>query len=169
MPDYRHLTRDELLRLAHENADLTDEARLLLDAEFARRGLSNDDLRSFEDDQAAATTASQKEVREVSIRGIGKRLMGRTNYSHDPGLRIEEFDATLWVVLFWIPVVPLATYRIRRTFRRWWHICASDRYRVLERLPRNWEQILGTWIKAIAVLLLIRLAVPFLLRRFVYR
>ena len=103
MPEYRHLTRDELLRLAHENADLTDEARLLLDAEFARRGLSNDDLRSFEDDQAAATTASQKEVREVSIRGIGKRLMGRTNYSHDPGLRIEEFDATLWVVRFGYP------------------------------------------------------------------
>jgi hypothetical protein len=34
MPEYQHLTRDELLNLAQERDQLTDEARLALDSEI---------------------------------------------------------------------------------------------------------------------------------------
>ena len=169
MPEYQTLSRDEVLRLALEKSQLTDEARLSLDAELARRRLSEDDIVTFKAEETAATRAREKEVHEVSFSFVEKKLRGRTNYTHDPRFRIEEFGTTLWVVLFWIPVIPLASYRIRRKFRRWWNISASDRYRVLERLPRNWEQILVSWIKTVAVLLLIRLTVPYFLHHFVYR
>jgi hypothetical protein len=148
MPHYQTLSRDELLRLSLEKSQLTDEARSSLDAELARRRLSEDDIVTFKAEETAATQARGKEVHEVSFSFVEKKLRGRTNYTHDPRFRIEEFEATLWVVLFWVPVLPLASYRIRREFRHWW-ICASDRYRVLERLPRNWEQILVTWIKTV--------------------
>ena len=108
MPDYQQLSRDEVLRPALEKDQLTDEARLTLDAEFARRGWSNDDLRTFETEETAATLVRQKEVREVSFSFVEKKLRGRSNYSHDPRLRIEVFDTTLWVLLFWIPVIPFA-------------------------------------------------------------
>jgi hypothetical protein len=40
---------------------------------------------------------------------------------------------------------------------------------VIERRPLDWEQILLTWIKTAAVLLLIWITLPFLLEHFVYR
>ena len=170
MPDYEHFSRNELLRIALDKRRLTEEARLAWDTELSRRGISNGDIGTFESEQASAEAADQKVVREVEfLYGIGKKLSGRKNYSHDPRFRIEEFDSTLWFILFWMPIFPLATYRIRRRFRRWWNVCTSDSYRVIARLPRNWEQILVTWIKAMVVLLVLRFAIPFVVNKLVYR
>jgi|SRR5215468_4624752 len=168
MPDYQQMSRDEVLRLTLERDQLTDEARLALDAEAARRGLSDVDDQSFRADEVAAARERDKEIDEFSFGWIEKKLIGRKDYSHDPKFRIEEFDATLGVTFVLIPVIPLASYRIRRLYRRWWNVCVSDQYRVLEKLPRNWEQILVTWIQAAAALLAIRLTLPFVLHHFVY-
>jgi len=169
MPDYQHLSRDEVLRLASEKDQLTDQARLALDAEVARRGLSDVDLLSFRADEVAASREKDKEIDEFSFGWIEKKLIGRKNYHHDPKFRIEEFDTTLWLTFLLIPIIPFASYRIRRIYRRWWNFCVADQYRVLEKLPRNWEQILVTWIQTAAVLLTIRLMLPFVVDHFVYR
>src|SRR5579864_8886203 len=41
MPEYQHLTEDELLNIAEDREHLTDEARMALDTEFSRRKLSS--------------------------------------------------------------------------------------------------------------------------------
>ena len=90
MPGYQQLSRDEVLRPALEKDQLTDEARLTLDPEFARRGLSNDDLRTFETEETAATVVRQKEVREVSFSFVEKKLRGRSNYVTIPGFELRS-------------------------------------------------------------------------------
>jgi hypothetical protein len=169
MPDYQQLSRDEVLRLVLEKDQLTDEARLALEAEVARRGLSHDDFADFKSDEATALRERQKEIERATPRQTYKEFRGRKNYCHDARFRIEEFDTTLWIVGFWVPFVPLTSLRIRRKFRRWWNVCVSDQYRVIEGRPLDWEQILLTWIKTAAVLLLIWITLPFLLEHFVYR
>jgi hypothetical protein len=97
----------------------------------------------------------------VLIWGIGKKLNGKRNDFRDSGFRIEEFDRTLWFVLFFIPVAPLGTFHLRRRFRRWWQVCASDRYRVVARLPLDRRQIIATWMKTILILRFLFVAFPY--------
>jgi hypothetical protein len=142
MPDYQQLSRDEVLRLVLEKDQLTDEATALRER--------------------------QKEIERATPRQTYKEFRGVRTIATNARFRIEECDTTLWIVGFWIPIVPLTSFRIRRKFRRWWSVYVSDQYRVIERRPLDWEQILLTWIKTAAVLLLIWITLPFLLEHFVY-
>jgi hypothetical protein len=173
MPDYQHLTHDELLRLALEKDQLTDEARLVLDAEISSRRISSSDIASFQDEFLAAQAEEDRDVRAVAASSgshIGKKFFGMKNRTHDARFRIEEYDTTLWFFAFWFPIFPMGSYRIRRLFHRRWHLCTSDEFHVLQKLPkRDWEQILVTWIKAMVVLLVLRFAVPFVFDKLVYR
>jgi hypothetical protein len=44
--DYQNLTDDEILHLAEDREHLTEDARLVLDGELQRRGLSPSDIDS---------------------------------------------------------------------------------------------------------------------------
>lgn len=172
MPDYQNLTRPELLRLALEKDQLTDEARLERDAEINSRRISPSDIEAFQDECRAARAEDDCNVREVTTSSIhiGKKFFGRKNRTYGAGFRIEEFDTTLWFFVFWFPIFPIASYRIRKLFSRPWNFCASDEFHVLKKFPRrDWEQILVTWIKAVLTLMVLRFAVPFVLHHFVYR
>jgi hypothetical protein len=172
MPDYQHSKRDELLRLALEKDQLTDEARLALETEISGRRITQSDIQSFKDELQSAQAKEDRDVRAVFTPSshLGKKFFGVKNRVHDARLLIEEFDTTLWFFALWFPIFPLGSYRIRRPFRRWWNLCASDEFHVLHKFPqRNWEQILVTWIKAMLALLVLRFVVPFVLHYFVYR
>jgi hypothetical protein len=170
-PDYTQLTLDELLQAAHDKEQLTDEARHALDSELSRREITISDIAANEADTAAAESAESREVREVAFSpgGIARKLLGKSNYACDERHRVEEFDRTLWFVLFFIPLFPIASYRIRRRFRHWWQFWTPDVYHVLDKLPRDWEQILVTWIKTVVILLVLRFAVPWFMRAVVNR
>ncbi|PYX37158.1 MAG: hypothetical protein DMG75_07980, partial [Acidobacteria bacterium] len=77
------------------------------------------------------------------------------------------FDTTLWFLLLLFPLFPLGAYRLHRQRREnWWQrIMAAPDFVVVDKLSRNWEQILGTWIKAAAVLFLLRLIMVWLVYR----
>jgi hypothetical protein len=171
MQRYQHLTRDELMRLALERDELTEEAQLALDAEISSRQITSVDLSSFRAESLAAQTEQDRKIGPITTSAhIGKNFLGRKNLSQDPRLRIEEFDTTLWFFALWFPIFPIGTYRIRRLYRRRWSFCTSDAIHVLQKYRgRDWEQILVTWIKAMLALLLLRLLVPYGLRLFVYR
>jgi hypothetical protein len=47
VPEYQHLTDDEIMHLAAEREQLTEDARLVLDCELHRRKLSSSDIDSF--------------------------------------------------------------------------------------------------------------------------
>jgi len=94
--------------------------------------------------------------------GIGKKFLGKLNYSCAPASGIEEFETTLWFVMFWLPVIPISGCRIKRELRGKWTNLFARRIWVISKLPRNWNLIFVTWIKGCLVTLLVVVALRFL-------
>ena len=166
MLEYQHLTNDELLHLADEREQLTDEARLALDAELSRRRLSTSDLDSFKQQCAAEEEADKlrRAAPQLMAHGsFGKKLFGKAQRRRDPSGLFELYESTLWFVVLWFPVFPIATFTVRRDLERWLGMVVASEPIALERHRRNWEQILLTWVKASAVLLGLRFAYLFVI------
>lgn len=155
MPEYQDLTDDEILHLAEEREQLTEDARQLLDYELERRKLSSSEINSYVVERLAFEH-SEKMKRAVPSYigdvGRGKKFLGKTNRHRDPSGDFEQYDTTLWFVALWFPVFPIATYTVRRVLERWWGGVSASKERPRERHPRNWEQIVLTWTKAMVVL-----------------
>jgi hypothetical protein len=100
MIEYQHLTADELLHLAEGREQLTDEARLALEAELSRRNLSPPDIESYRQ-QRESTEKDDKLKRGVRGYipevGLGKKFLGKTNRHRDPSGLFEQYDTTLLV------------------------------------------------------------------------
>jgi hypothetical protein len=161
VPEYQHLTQDELLHLAEEREQLTDEARGALETELSQRRLCASDINAYRLQREAADTADKlkRAVRSYLPHvGLGKRFFGKANRQRDPGGLFEQYDATLWFAVLWFPVFPIATYTVHRDLERWLGMLVASDPVPIERHSRNWEQILLTWAKAAAVLVALRLA-----------
>jgi hypothetical protein len=151
VPDYANLSRDELLNLAQERGQLTDEARGDLSAELSIRRITPTEIKSYAQETIAQKRREERSSRlKVLYEGKNKKLFGKKNLVAHPGRRVEEFDTTVWFVVG-IPLVPLYSCRIRRFSPRWWNLCWPTTVHVLKTRPRDWEQIMGTWIKAAVV------------------
>ncbi len=154
MPDYQLLTQDELLNLAQQKDQLTAEARLELESEISRRQIGAAEVSGYARETAAGERIEdrRKKRSRAFYEGRNKRFLGKSNRKVDPARRIENFDTTLWVI-FWIPIFPLGSYRIRRCYQGWWNPCRSRRVHVLETGARDWNQIFATWLKTSAIIL----------------
>jgi hypothetical protein len=167
MPEYSHLTDDEVTHLAEECGELTDEAKHDLDLELRRRNISLADVAAYHAESQRLSPPSDPNLLWASAypsHGMGRKILGKAKCSHDPASEFEEFDTTLWFLIFWLPVIPLASYTVKREVHRGWKWFVPRRMWIVRKLPRNWEQILATWLKAAVLLLAIRLAVPLVLR-----
>ena len=159
---YESLTDDELIHLVAERDTLVHEAQLALDAELRRRNLTPDAVQQQRQEvETADAEAERKAAGETWLIhpwALGKTFYGKWNRSITSG-GSDEYDATLWAVLLWFPLIPLGTYRLHRPAKLGkgvlgWFV---DRpIQVLERKQRNWNQILFTWICAVTLLLVIR-------------
>ena len=163
MPDYQNLTDDELLHVGTEREQLTEDARVALDGELARRRLSAAEIDAYKveyvktDKAEKLKIANQVGTNFTARRGVGKKFLGKANRRLDPSGRFEEYESTQWFVVFWFPVFPIASFTVRRDFERWLGMVFASDPVALERHPRDWEQILLTWVKAAAFLLALRL------------
>jgi len=169
MPEYQSLTDDEVLQIATEREQLTDDARSMLDSELALRKLSIKDVQSQKIAYERAEKLERARLghkilsqRTFSRRGFGINFFGKTNVRRDPAGHFEEYDATQWVVILWIPVFPVATCTVHRTRSRWLGLTFKSAPQIIARHARNWEQILLTWVKTAAILLGLRLVLLFL-------
>jgi hypothetical protein len=169
MPEYQNLTDDEVLQLAAEREQLTDDARIVLDWELGRRRLSIKDLQShriaYEHAQKLERARTQHKILSrgsYDRSGIGFRFLGKRSFRREPSGQSEEYDSTRWFVVLWIPVFPIATFTVRRTIVRRMGINFKSDPQIVARHPRDWEQILRTWVKTAAVLLALRLLYLFL-------
>lgn len=167
MANYQNLTDDEILHLAEDREHLTEDARLVLDGELQRRGLSPSDIDSYRADRVAAEDAEK--LKRLTINALlcsPSRAWHETpwqgNRRRDSSGDFEHYEATLWFVAFWFPIFPIATFTVRRDLERWWGGIAASEEIPIERHPRNWEQILGTWSKALVVVWAICLALRLL-------
>lgn len=152
--EFRGKTDDELLRLALEPEQLTPEANALLNDELARRRINKPErLNAFRDEEEQR----EQEERQKSGRllvlhpyGIGRERFGKSERTYNPETRMERFKTTVFVVLFWLPLIPTGTFLVERKRR-----FLSNQITVLERLPLDWEQVLKVWVVASAILVVV--------------
>src|SRR5271169_4651284 len=114
-PDYAEKSDDELLRLTVEPEQLTEKARAALSNELRRRHLdSHDRIEEFAKEEKAYHHLHDIDLGPLGLgpHGMGKRLYGKWN-REITGTE-EEYDATLFAVVGFFPLVPIATYRMSR-------------------------------------------------------
>lgn len=114
---YARLPDEELLLIAADRDHLVSEAARALDAEMATRGLSFKQAGELKD--SAARNEARDRVGKIglSFRGWGKQFIGAANYAPNQAQGFEEFDSTLWLFALYLPVIPLATIRVRPPFK----------------------------------------------------
>lgn len=152
--EYESKTDEELLRLAIDPSQLTFEANSALLAELRKRKLDPEKQISFRYEEeerkqkVAATDIGKLFV--IPILGIGRRQFGEGHYQFDSSSGIEEFTTTIFVVFFWLPLIPTGTYRVSRIkgFR-------PPTIRVIQKLVLDWKQVMKIWLVMLGILLLI--------------
>ena len=150
--EYQAKTDEELLRLALDAADLTPEANLVLNNELSRRGINTAErLAPFREAENRRKEEASKHTGSLFIIhpiGIGHLRFGKAGRVCDPATGRERFQTTIFVVLFWFPLIPTGTFFVekRRSF-------FSNRLTILKRLPLDWRQVRRVWGAAIAILL----------------
>jgi hypothetical protein len=158
VPDYAGNTDDELLRLALEPDSLTAEARATLSDELGRRRLDSPArLAEFSKEQDHYKHLDDIDIGNLTLssRGDGRRAYGRSNVE----IRgtSGEYDATVFAVICYFPLVPMGTYRFSREQGR-------KQFQVLEKKPVNWRQVIFVWLQALAVVAAIPVALDLYLR-----
>ena len=144
--EYRNKTDKELLRLALTPEELTQEANAALKNELARRRIDGrthlDAARQEEEDRKAENDRSLGTLGFIPHFGVGRMRFGKGNRLYDSESGLERFKTTVFVVLFWFPLIPTGTYLVERKRT------LPDKVSGLERLPLDWEQVLKVWIVA---------------------
>ena len=116
--EYRNKTDKELLRLALTPEDLTPEANVALTSELARRRIDSkthlDTARQEERERKAENDRSLGTLGFIPHFGVEGMRFGKGNRSYDPETGLEKFKTTVFVVLFWFPLIPRGTYLVER-------------------------------------------------------
>jgi hypothetical protein len=110
---YDRMSDGELLHLASQAGTLVPEARALLQLELQKRNLTQLDISRYQVDSArdqAEREHSRPRVDTWSFHGLGLMFYGKRDFCAD-----GSYLATQWFVVSWIPLVPLATARVKRT------------------------------------------------------
>jgi hypothetical protein len=130
--EYQNKTDEELLRLASVSHQLTEDAKRALSGALLSRGIDSDEVKeNFHREEVQAERRRGRRVgRLAATRGIGRQRYGKANYSLNQRTRMERFTTTIFVVLFWLPLIPTGTYRVQRKKQ----LLSSDMV-VLEKLP----------------------------------
>jgi hypothetical protein len=150
--EYGSKSDEELLRLALTSEQLTPEANVVLSGELARRGISSREhmaaARRQEEERKAEIDRETGKLFFIHPYGIGRKRFGKAERSYHADSGIEQFKTTVFVVLFWLPLIPTGTYLVERK-----RAFLSGEMNVLERLPLDWEQVLRVWVVAASILL----------------
>lgn len=92
-----------------------------------------------------------------TFNGIGTALYGARDFGPD-----GSYTTTEWIVLAYLPVVPLKSMRILETGEgRNYGVYASSRYYVLDKLGLNLRQVLSVYGLLAFICLCVSLAVGF--------
>ena len=115
---YRNKTDKELLRLALTPEELTPEANVALKSELARRRIDSgahlDTARQDEKERKAENDRSLGTLGFIPLFGVGRMRFGRGSRVYDPKTGLEQFRTTVFVVLFFFPLIPTGTYLVER-------------------------------------------------------
>jgi hypothetical protein len=109
---YSGLSDDEILRLACEASELRDEALNALHGELKKRKLTERDISEYGQHLASIKPGEMVENQKYVARsffGFGTSIYGKRDFHSD-----GSFITTKWVVLFWVPVLPIGSVRLAK-------------------------------------------------------
>lgn len=84
----------------------------------------------------------------TSIFGIGHWFFGKADRLYDPASGLERFQTTVFVILFFFPLIPTGTYIVQK--RKGFLVRKAS---VLSKLPLDWGQVVRVWLVASVALL----------------
>lgn len=146
---YENMSDGQLLKISNEG-NLVEEAGLALTHELRRRNLTNHD---FQRHQEPPQEKLQNEVKERWFplgRRLGFGLYGRTYLNE--GDRLHNIQTRTKFFVLGIPLIPIASYRLRyKNDRHGWFQLNSDG-KALSRVPLLWSQVVMTWIKTLLLI-----------------
>lgn len=158
---YQNKTNEELLQLARALEQLAPEASIALANELRRRGIDGADrLKAFSEEEDRYKREKENNPGAFFFfyhLGIGRKRFGKAERSYNSETGIERFKTTVFVILFWFPLIPTGSYVVER--KRGFF---SNQIKILERLPLAWEQVLQVWVVASAGLLVLILTLKHL-------
>jgi hypothetical protein len=130
---YEQMSDGALLRIAMERDELTPEAGAALEAQLAKRGLKQHDVAQFADTYRAEVAEDEKgspsrawgfgtgfdrwPVWPSTSGTIGTVFYGRRDLKEMNNR--QQYQATRWFCVLWIPLIPLGTYIVHRTTTTW--------------------------------------------------
>jgi hypothetical protein len=160
---YEQMSDGALLRIAMERDELTPDARAALEAQLAKRGLKQHDVAQFADTYRAEVAEDEKgspsrawgfgtgfdrwPVWPSTSGTIGTVFYGRRDLKEMNNR--QQYQATRWFCVLWIPLIPLGTYIVHRTTTTW--LGLFDDVRRIRKVPLDWEQVFKTWAVAALV------------------
>lgn len=151
---YEQMSDGALLRIAMERAELTPDARAALEAQLAKRGLGTHDVSSFANRYRAEVAADQppsanwrRNLGSNPLAAFGPVFYGRRDLKEMNNR--QQYQATRWFCVLWIPLIPLGTYIVHRTTTTW--LGLFDDVRRIRKVPLDWEQVFKTWAVAALV------------------
>lgn len=108
--DYREtyslMTDGQLLNLASEELSLVATAKIALEEELAKRSFGSEQVSGHS--ETIRMRRSAENASTQTLNGFGTALYGKRNEESD-----ASFIKTKWIVFFWIPLIPLRSYRVR--------------------------------------------------------
>src|SRR5215471_15933644 len=110
---YETKSDDELLRLALNEEELTPEAAAALARELSRRGIDGAErLEVFREEEEWSNTEpyKHKPLFFVWPWGVGFKRFGKADRIDLSKTHRERFRTTIFLVLFWLPLVPTGTH-----------------------------------------------------------
>jgi len=144
--EYRNRTDKELLRLALTPEELTPDANAALKSELARRRIDSgthlDAARQEEEERKAENDRGLGTLGFIPHFGVGRMRFGKGGCLYNSETGVEQFKTTVFVVLFWFPLIPTGTYLVERKRM------LPDEVTGLAKLPLDWKQVLKVWIIA---------------------
>jgi hypothetical protein len=159
--EYETKSNEELLRLATDPSQLTDEANSALLAEMRKRGLDDSEqLNNFRQQEKERKQEEENSIGRLWISartGIGRQRFCKANYQADPASGIEEFTTTVFILIFWLPLIPTGTFRVSRNKKS-----LFNQVRGIEKLPLNWAQVMQVWFAMMLGILFLILILKFL-------
>jgi hypothetical protein len=162
--EYANKSDQELLLLASGPSQLTDDANQALSAELRKRGMATEEIESF---KQAENQRKQKEENDIgrlwlnTRYGIGRQRFCKGNYSFDLASETEEFTTTVFILILFLPLIPVGTFRVRRNKKS-----LARRLRGIQKLPLDWGQVMQVWLVIMFGILVVMVALKFFTSRY---
>jgi hypothetical protein len=134
---YRGLSDEAIIQLASEGG-LRPEADIALRTEMRKRSIGARQVRSLRVEERK--TKLQTRVGNnpyFSYRGIGLRLRG-DKFLNEADKTKEIIVATRWIVVAFMPLIPLGSYRVK-------YVNDNGRPIIVGKVPLQWDQVLNGW------------------------